>query len=132
MLLAGSGSAPRPRIACDRRRAPRVSPQVPHRIVSIAEAARLTGLTKASIRIRLDSGELRAVRRGGLRRISVDELAERGLLDTRGNSVMAEAPPEELLDRLERQAEEIGRLRVELWLAQRRLDRRERRNSRRP
>ena len=100
--------------------------------MSITEAARLTGLSKASIRARLDCGELRAVRRGGLRRIAVDELAERGLLDTHLGSPMVEAPADELLDRLERQAEEIGRLRVELWLAQRRLERQHQRQSRRP
>ena len=101
--------------------------------MSIAEAARLTGLSKASIRARLDCGDLRAVRRGGLRRISVDELAERGLLDANGSrSPMVDAPTDELLDRLERQAEEIGRLRVELWLAQRRLERQHQRQSRRP
>jgi excisionase family DNA binding protein len=102
-----------------------------HRIVSIAEAARLTGLSKASIRSRLEHGELRAIRRGGLRRISVDELAERGLLDGAMGGA-APSPPAELLDRLESQAEEIGRLRVELALAQHKLEREHQRRSRRP
>ena len=87
--------------------------------MSIAEASRLTGLPKAAIRSRVERGELRAIRRGGLRRISVDELAERGLLE--GLVAGAGADPD-LVDRLERQAEEIGRLRFELAIAQRRAE----------
>ena len=105
------------------------TPDVANRIVSIAEAARLTGLTKASVRARVDRGELRAIRRGGLRRISVDELAERGLLDANPHGG---EPDAEVLDRLQSQAEEIGRLRAELRLAQAKLDRRQRRGERRP
>ena len=102
-----------------------------NRIVSIAEAARLTGLPKASIRSRVERGELRAIRRAGLRRISVDELAERGLLDA-GVAVDQNAgPSDELLDRLERQVEEIGRLRIELAIAQRLLHRERTRRARR-
>jgi len=110
------------------------------RVVSIAEASRLTGLPKAAIRGRVERGELRAIRRGGLRRISVDELAELGLLDAPGDpdgdGDRADIGTE-LLDRLQSQAEEIGRLRFELAIAQRsaeaerrrreRLERRERR-----
>ncbi len=99
------------------------------RIVSIAEAARLTGLTRAGIRARVDRGELRAIRRGGLRRISVDELAECGLLDANAHGG---EPDGELLDRLQAQAEEIGRLRVELRMAHARLEREHRRRERRP
>jgi excisionase family DNA binding protein len=83
------------------------------RVVSIAEAARLTGLPKDAIRSRVERGELRAVRRAGVRRISVDELAERGLLEPTSGDI---------LDRLERQAGEIGRLRLELAIAHRKLD----------
>ena len=101
---------------------------VANRIVSIAEAARLTGLTKAGIRARVDHGELRAIRRGGLLRISVDELAERGLLDANPHAGEADG---ELLDRLESQAEEIGRLRAELRMAQAKLERVHRRRERR-
>ena len=101
-----------------------------NRIVSIAEAARLTGLTKAGIRARVDRGELRAIRRGGLRRISVDELAECGLLDANGHG--DGELDGELLERLESQAEEIGRLRAELRMAQARLERQHRRRERRP
>jgi excisionase family DNA binding protein len=103
---------------------------VPERIVSIAEAARLTGLPKAALLNRVERGELRAIRRGGLKRISVDELAERGLLESNAEGGVEQ----DLLDRLERQAEEIGRLRFELGLAQRKLEsersRRERVESR--
>jgi excisionase family DNA binding protein len=103
---------------------------VANRIVSIAEAARLTGLSKAAIRARVDHGELRAIRRGGLRRISVDELAERGLLDA--NPHGGDVPDGDLLDRLQSQAEEIGRLRVELRMAHAKLEREHRRGERRP
>ena len=106
------------------------TPGVANRIVSIAEAARLTGLTKAGIRARVDHGELRAIRRGGLRRISVDELAECGLLDANPHAV-GEADAE-LLARLESQAEEIGRLRAELRMAHVKLERVHRRRERRP
>lgn len=120
-----------------RRRAVRTT-CVPERIVSISEAARLTGLPKDAIRGRVERGELRAIRRGGLRRISVDELAERGLLEgsAGGRGDDAGAEPPELLDRLQQQAEEIGHLRFELAIARRLADteraRRERLESRRP
>ena len=103
--------------------------------MSIAEAARLTGLPKAALRNRVERGELRAIRRGGLKRISVDELAERGLLESSAEGGVER----DLLDRLERQAEQIGRLRFELAIAQRsaeterlRRERIERREHRRP
>jgi excisionase family DNA binding protein len=95
------------------------------RIVSIAEAARITGLPKDAIRRRVERGELRAIRRGGLRRISVDELAERGLLELASGGDSGD-----LLDRLERQSEEIGRLRFELAVAQRRAEVERRRRER--
>ena len=90
------------------------------RSVTISEAARLTGLPKSAIRGRVERGELRAVRRGGLRRISMDELAERGLLEAAQDERHAE-PVSELLNRLERQADEISTLRVRLAIAQRQL-----------
>jgi excisionase family DNA binding protein len=105
-----------------------VLPDVPERIVSIAEAARLTGLPKAVIRARVERGELRAIRRGGLLRISVDELAECGLLDTAAGG--DEGTRSDLLDRLERQSEEIGRLRFELAAAQTRVEIERRRRER--
>jgi excisionase family DNA binding protein len=103
-----------------------------HRIVSIAEAARLTGLPKATLRSRIERGELRAIRRGGLRRISVDELAERGLLEPAHGAEVTGEVVRELLERTERQAEELGRLRFELAIAHSQLDRERRRRSRRP
>jgi excisionase family DNA binding protein len=102
---------------------------VANRIVSIAEAARLTGLSKAAIRARVEHGELRAIRRGGLRRISVDELSERGLLEVNAHG----GDDSELLDRLQDQAEEIGRLRAELRITQARIEHlHRRRGERRP
>jgi excisionase family DNA binding protein len=101
---------------------------VPDRIVTISEAARLTGLPKAALLARVERGELRALRRGGLRRISIDELAERGLID--GGPSGDNPERRELLDRLERQAGEIGRLRFELAIAQRRVDTERRRRER--
>ena len=95
--------------------------------MSITEAARLTGLTKAAIRARVEHGELRAIRRGGLRRISVDELAERGLLEV--NLPLGDDP--ELLDRLQEQAEEIGRLRAELRMSEARVQHLHRRRGER-
>ena len=61
----------------------------------------------------------------------MDELAERGLLEAIGEA--GGEPPAELLDRLQGQAEEIGRLKVELALAQRKLERdHQRARARRP
>ena len=97
--------------------------------MSITEAARLTGLTKAAIRARVEHGELRAIRRGGLRRISVDELAERGLLEVN----LPLGDDSELFDRLQEQAEEIGRLRAELRMSEARVQYlHRRRGERRP
>lgn len=87
---------------------------MPQRTVTIAEAARLTGLSKAAIRSRIERGSLRVQKRGGIRRVPLDELAELGLLTT--NEDIGEHAPltvDELLDRLERQAETIGALRAE-------------------
>jgi excisionase family DNA binding protein len=88
--------------------------QVPQRTVTIAEAARLTGLSKSAIRARIERGSLRTSRRGGVRRVPLDELAELGLLA--GGEDVGEREPlttDQLLDRLERQAEQIGGLRAE-------------------
>ena len=84
------------------------------RSVTIAEAARLTGLSKEAIRSRIDRGSLRASKRAGLRRVALDELAELGLL-AGGEDVGDRSPltVDQLLDRLERQAEQIGALRAE-------------------
>lgn len=83
------------------------------RTVTVAEAARLTGLSKAAIRSRIERGSLRVTKRGGVRRVPLDELAELGLLS--GEDVGDREPltTDQLLDRLERQAEQIGALRAE-------------------
>jgi excisionase family DNA binding protein len=87
---------------------------VAKRSVTIAEAARLTGLSKEAIRSRIDRGTLRASKRAGVRRVPLDELAELGLL-AGGEDVGDRSPltVDQLLDRLERQAEQIGELRAE-------------------
>ena len=84
------------------------------RSVTIAEAAKLTGLSKEAIRSRIERGALRASKRGGVRRVPLDELAELGLL-TGGEDIGDRSPltVDQLLDRLERQAEQIGELRAE-------------------
>lgn len=89
-------------------------PYMPQRTVTIAEAAKLTGLSKAAIRSRIERGSLRVSKRGGVRRVPLDELAELGLL-AGGEDVGEHAPltVDQLLDRLERQAEQIGALRAE-------------------
>ncbi len=84
------------------------------RTVTIAEAARLTGLSKEAIRARIERGSLRVSKRGGVRRVPLDELAELGLLA--GGEDIGENSPlttDQLLDRIERQAEQIGALRAE-------------------
>lgn len=84
------------------------------RTVTIAEAASLTGLSKEAIRSRIERGSLRVTKRGGVRRVPLDELAELGLL-AGGEDVGDHSPltTDQLLDRLERQAEQIGALRAE-------------------
>src|SRR4051794_2490341 len=87
---------------------------VAQRTVTIAEAAKLTGLSKDAIRSRIERGSLRVTKRGGVRRVPLDELAELGLL-AGGEDVGDRSPltTDQLLDRLERQAETIGALRAE-------------------
>src|SRR3954451_18686293 len=84
------------------------------RTVTIAEAAKLPGVSKAAIRSRIERGSLRVTKRGGVRRVPLDELAELGLL-AGGEDVGDRSPltTDQLLDRLERQAETIGALRAE-------------------
>src|SRR3954452_8532994 len=87
---------------------------MPQRTVTIAEAARLTGLSKDAIRSRIERGSLRVSKRGGGRRVALDALAVLGLLS--GGEGVGEREPlttDQLLDRLERQAETIGALRAE-------------------
>jgi len=100
------------------------------RTFTIAEAAERTGLTRKALRNRVDRGQLRVVKRDGLRHIPEAELERVGL--ERGNpggssgeakeaaerQVPASGQPHEatltadLLERLERQAAELGELRV--------------------
>lgn len=83
------------------------------RWVTIEEATVLTGATKTALRARVARGTLRTVLRQGLRYIAVSDLESKGLLQP-GEDVGAPATPlttDDLLDRLERQAEELGRLR---------------------
>jgi excisionase family DNA binding protein len=105
---------------------------VVERTVTLAEAAELTGLTRKALQRRIDRGSLRSVLSGGRRRIPVSELHRANLAPA------LEAPSEgparvatgegrpaaparvsaadlevhELLDRLERQAAELGELRA--------------------
>jgi excisionase family DNA binding protein len=84
------------------------------RTVTISEAAKLTGLSKAAIRARIERGSLRVTKRSGVRRVPLDELAELGLLQG-GEDIGDHSPltTDQLLDRLKRQAEQIGALRAE-------------------
>lgn len=47
---------------------------------TISEAAEFTGLTKKAVRHRVDRGQIRAEKDGGIRRISREELARVGLV----------------------------------------------------
>jgi excisionase family DNA binding protein len=81
------------------------------RTVTIAQAAELAGVTKATIRSRIARGTLKAVKRGELRRVSLAELQRAGLIENPAAVDIGEASPvttDELLDRLQRQARELG------------------------
>jgi excisionase family DNA binding protein len=107
---------------------------VAERTVTLAEAAELTGLTRKALQRRIDRGSLRSVLSGGRRRIPVSELHRANLAPAAADP---DSPPEgllgvatgegrpaapgrvgdglevrELLDRLERQAAELGELRA--------------------
>ena len=89
---------------------------------TISEAAELTGLTDKSVRNRVDRGQLRVVKRDGLRRIPRSELKRAGLIRAEAESSKGVEPAPEplgspalvgqLLDRLERQASQLGELRA--------------------
>jgi excisionase family DNA binding protein len=51
------------------------------RVYTVAEAAELTGATVKAIRNRCDRGQLRTVKRGGIRLIPLTELQRAGLLE---------------------------------------------------
>jgi len=96
------------------------------RTLTIRETAEATGLTVKAVRNRVDRGTLPAVVRDGRRRIPVTELERAGLFEAANGGAMrhevprgtpAEAGASEatltgLIDRLEHQAEELGRLRA--------------------
>ena len=89
---------------------------------TISEAAELTGLTDKSVRNRVDRGQLRVVKRDGLRRIPRSELKRAGLIRSEPEAPTGVEPASEqlgdpalvsqLLDRLERQASQLGELRA--------------------
>jgi chromosome segregation ATPase len=97
---------------------------------TIAEAAEATGLTKKALRNRVDRGQVRSVLREGMRHIPRSELERAGLLlgghDEAGaeaaeavetanggqDASSLEAVIDNLHDRLEKQAAELGRLRL--------------------
>lgn len=100
--------------------------------LTIREASRATGLSVKALRRRIERGTLRAIVVNERRRIPMSELLRAGLLRTEGGDPggvpvrpgpgMPHTTPSytpsgypatfiaDLLDRLERQAEEIGRL----------------------
>lgn len=86
--------------------------------LTIREAAQATGLSVKALRRRLERGSLASVLTDGRRRIPVAELLAAGLLvtDPSARPTQASAPSPArgdetaLLDRLERQARELGEL----------------------
>jgi hypothetical protein len=61
------------------------------RLVSIAEAAELTGISKKALRSRVDRGSMPFVLEGGVRLIDVAELARLGLLTGSGAAAAGDA-----------------------------------------
>lgn len=97
------------------------------RTLTITQAAQATGLTRKSIEHRVNRGQLQSVLKGTRRLIPVSELIRADLLtaDEDGSLVPATAQlpaaaalPQapgihaELLDRLERQAQDLGRMKL--------------------
>jgi len=90
--------------------------------LTFAEAAETTGRTKKALRNRVYRGKLQSVLRDGVRRIPRSELEREDLLPPAGErpetpetSQKADEEPAfvgELLNRLERQAMELGELRL--------------------
>jgi hypothetical protein len=79
------------------------------RTVSISEAAALTGKSRTAIASRVDRGSLPSVLQGSRRRIPLAALYGAGLISMRPGRTI-----DELLDRLERQAQRIGELEAEV------------------
>jgi hypothetical protein len=101
------------------------------RTYTIAEAAELTGLSRKAIARRLERGSLRSLVRNGRRLVPRSELVRAGLISEEGTPQGAPSPPSpvaaaeagspevmlaalmrELLDRLERQGNEIASYRA--------------------
>lgn len=73
------------------------------RLLTVAEAAQATGLTRNALDARIHRGSLPVERHGARVFIRIETLYEQGLL-----RVEPAATVSDLLDRLERQAERIG------------------------
>ena len=75
---------------------------------TIAEAAELTGLTKKAMRHRVDRGQIRAIKYGGVRRISRAELDRVGLSVRRvAHEDRSVAAVQKTLEARERELEEV-------------------------
>jgi excisionase family DNA binding protein len=88
---------------------PAMSDEAAVDLLSVEGVAQLTGLSVSAIRGRIERGSIPARRHGGKVRVPLADLYRAGLVGARGSLEVAD-----LLDRLERQAEEIGRLRERL------------------
>lgn len=81
----------------------------PRRLLTVAEVSALTGLSRAAIEGRIKRGTLPATRSGGRPWVSLVSLYQLGLMPGDLAATVAD-----LLDRLEAQAVELGRLRERL------------------
>ena len=99
--------------------------EAPPRTLTIKETAAATGLTIKAIRSCIERGTLPAVVRDGLRRIPYSELVRAGLVEADNGAAIRQLPPQgtaaeapqpdvlaKLVNRLEAQAEELGRLKA--------------------
>ena len=89
---------------------------------TIAEAAELTGLTKKAMRHRVDRGQIRAVKYGGVRRISRAELERVGLRADRPATTVNGDAVTGLKDALRARARDLDELQGHLQSTQRELD----------
>ena len=99
--------------------------EAPPRALTVKETAEATGLTIKAVRSRIERGTLPAVVRDGLRRIPYSELVRAGLIEADNGAAIGQLPRQgtadeapqpdvlaELVNRLEAQAEELGRLKA--------------------
>lgn len=101
---------PESALSSDTQAVPRVN-----RVLTVAEAAKLTGLSKQALRRRIERGSLPATRKDGLRLVRARDLAEAGLLDPttgkppaiRREQVDAQAVARELIQTVIRQGIEL-------------------------